>query len=203
MGVSLEEAATLIFDEICQMILARAGQMVSKINSKPVYTVREALEGHQINPGHLLVLGGPAIHFVEGFKKISDFEIQAVPQWDVANAIGTALSRTTCEVTLFVDTYRCKAIAPEEDFSVSVNPRITLPEVRAMAYELLMKKAVREGADPGELETDVLEELEFNMIRNFQLIGRNIRLKMQVRPGLMHEFNEIARMIDKAPGEPN
>ncbi len=203
MGVSPEEAAIRIFDETCRLILGKAAEMVEKINSKPVYTVREALEGHQINPSHLLVLGGPAPFFAEHFKKISDFKVDIVPQWDVANAIGTALSRTTCEVTLFVDTYRCKAIAPEENVSESINPRITIAEVRAMAHELLVKKALREGAVPGEFETDVLEEMEFNMIRNFQLIGRNIRIKMQVRPGLMHDYNEITSMINNKPRETN
>ncbi len=195
MGASAEEAARQIFDRTCRLILEQADEMVRAINSKPVYTVREALEGHQIKPGHLLVLGGPAPHFEEHFRSISDYNVSRVPQWDVANAIGTALSRTTCEVTLFVDTYRCRAIAPEEDFSESVNPRITAAEARAMAHELLMKKALREGAETDDLETDVLEELEFNMIRNFQLIGRNIRIKMQVRPGLKHDLQEIARMI--------
>lgn len=195
MGTSAEEAARQIFDRTCRLILEQADEMVGKINSKPVYTVREALEGHQIAPDHLLVLGGPAPHFEEHFRQISDYNVARVPQWDVANAIGTALSRTTCEVTLFVDTYRCRAIAPEEDFSESVNPRITVAEARAMAHELLMKKALREGAETDDLETDVLEELEFNMIRNFQLIGRNIRIKMQVRPGLKHDLQEITRMI--------
>ncbi len=199
MGVSTRDAANNIFDKTCRLILEKAGEMVEKINSKPVYTVREALEGHRIDPGHLLVLGGPAPHFEAHFREISGYKVKKVPQWDVANAIGTALSRTTCEVTLFVDTYRCRAMAPEENFSESVSPRITLDEARAIALDLLTKKALREGAAPGDFETDVLEELEFNMVRNFQRIGRNIRIKLQVRPGLMHDYHEITQMINSVP----
>ncbi len=203
MGVSAEAAARDIFDKTCRLILEKAGEMVEKINSKPVYTVREALEGHRINPDHLLVLGGPAPHFAKHFQKISDYKVKKVPQWDVANAIGAALSRTTCEVSLFVDTYRCRAMAPEENFSERVNPRISLAEVQEMAHELLLQKAMREGAAPGNFETDVLESLEFNMIRNFQLIGRNIRVKIQVRPGLRHDYHEITRMINNGPEKDN
>ena len=196
MGISTEEAARAIFDKTCRLILEKAGEMVEKINSKPVYTVREALEGHRIKPDHLLVLGGPAPLFAKHFEEISKYKVKTVPQWDVANAIGAALSRTTCEVSLFVDTYRCTAMAPEENFSEKVNPRITLDEALEIARELLLQKALREGAIPGNFETDVLESLEFNMIRNFQLIGRNIRIKIQVRPGLMHDYHEITRMIN-------
>ncbi len=199
LGVSTEEAARRVFDKTCRLILEKADEMVRKINSKPVYTVREALEGYQIKPGHLLVLGGPAPHFARHFQEIAGYKVNTVPQWDVANAIGTALSRTTCEVTLFVDTYRCRAMAPEENYQAPVNPRITLAEAHEIALELLTQKALREGALPGEFETDVLESLEFNMIRNFQLIGRNIRIKIQVRPGLKHEHHEIAHMINNTP----
>ncbi|MEZ4577038.1 MAG: hypothetical protein R2875_03230 [Desulfobacterales bacterium] len=43
----------------------------------------------------------------------------------MANAIGTALSRTTCEVTLFVDTQKGIAMAPGESFSQPVKPTFT------------------------------------------------------------------------------
>ncbi|MFP3981826.1 MAG: hydantoinase/oxoprolinase family protein [Desulfobacterales bacterium] len=199
LGLATEDAARKIFDQTCRQILDYARQMVETINSKPVYTVHEALHGHRINPTHLLVLGGPTPQFAQHLESISDYTVHRVPQWDVANAVGTALSRTTCEVTLFADTYKLEASAPEEMFVQSLKPGFKLADARQMAEELLKKKAMREGARTEDLEIDVLEEFEFNMIRDFRMIGKNIRIKVQVRPGLIHEYRQIAEKIPRDP----
>ncbi len=197
LGISTKAAAYKIFDQTCRQILLHARNMVDRINSKPVYTVREALKGHRVNPDRILVLGGPAPYFAEHFQTISDYSVQTVPQWDVANAIGTALSRTTCEVTLFADTAKGEAAAPEEVFSEKVSSGFTAREAREMALQLLRQKAVKQGADIEDLETDILESLEFNMIRNFRMIGKNIRIRLQVRPGLIHHYREIVTQLDE------
>ncbi|MFW6333720.1 MAG: hydantoinase/oxoprolinase family protein [Desulfosalsimonas sp.] len=195
LGLTPQQAARRIFDQACREILDYARELISLINSRPVYTVREALHGHRINPANLLVLGGPAPQFARHLEDISGFDVETVPQWDVANAVGTALSRTTCEVTLFADTYKLEVSAPEEMFQQSLKPGFTIAEARELAGELLRKKAAREGAGRQDIETDVLEEFEFNMVRDFRMIGKNIRIKMQVRPGLIHEYRQIAGRI--------
>ena len=42
---------------------------------------------------------------------------------------------------------------------------------------------------------DVLEELEFNMVRGFRFTGKNIRVKLQVKPGLIHHHKTITDKI--------
>ncbi|MBA2879843.1 N-methylhydantoinase A/oxoprolinase/acetone carboxylase beta subunit [Desulfosalsimonas propionicica] len=197
LGISTAETARRIFDQTCREILDSARQMVSLINSRPVYTVREALHGHRIKPARLLVLGGPAPMFAENFTAVSDYQVSVVPHWDVANAVGTALSRTTCEVTLFADTYKLEASAPEEMFVQALKPGFTMADAKEMATELLEKKALREGASSGDLVTDVTEALEFNMVRDFRMIGKNIRIKVQVRPGLIGQYEKIIAQIKK------
>ncbi|MFP4194438.1 MAG: hydantoinase/oxoprolinase family protein [Desulfosalsimonas sp.] len=195
LNLTAEDTARRIFDQACQEILDYAQEMVSLINSRPVYTVREALQGYRIKPTHLLVLGGPAPQFAQNLKSVSDYSVARVPQWDIANAIGTALSRTTCELTLFADTYKLEASAPEEMFQQSLKPGFSLDEAKKLAEDLLIKKALREGAHKQGIETDILEELAFNMIRDFRMIGKNMRVKMQVRPGLIQEYLQIAERI--------
>jgi N-methylhydantoinase A/oxoprolinase/acetone carboxylase beta subunit len=195
LGVSTTEAAQRIFDQTCHEILDSARQMVSTINSRPVYTVREALYGHRIKPTRMLVLGGPAPQFAEHLAAISDYQVETVPQWGVANAVGTALSRTTSELTLFADTYNLEASAPEEMFVKTLKPGFTLSDAKNMATDLLIKKAIREGARKEDLETDITEEFAFNMVRDFRMIGKNIRIKVQVRPGLIAEYQKIANQI--------
>lgn len=195
LGLSLEAAAFEIFDLACQDILTAAREMIDRINSKPVYTIKEVLTGYKLKPRHIMVLGGPATYFAEHMEQISEFSVQRVPQWSVANAIGTALSRTTCEVTLFADTQKGVAMAPGESFSQPVKPNFSKKDALELGYELLRQKALQTGANIDDLDLDVLEDLEFNMVRGFRLTGKNIRIKLQVKPGLIHQYKMITDKI--------
>lgn len=195
LGITVEEAAFEVFDLACQDILTTAREMIERINSKPVYTIKEVLTGYKLNPRHIMVLGGPASYFAEHMAQISEFTVQTVPQWPVANAIGTALSRTTCEVTLFADTQKGVAMAPEESFSKPVKPNFSKKDALELGHDLLRQKALQTGANIDDLDLDVLEELEFNMVRGFRLTGKNIRVKLQVKPGLINNYKMITDKI--------
>jgi N-methylhydantoinase A len=184
LGVPVEKAALQIVESVCRQILDGAQAMINAINAKPVYTVHELYEGSQIQPRHLLILGGPAPQFAAQLKTMFDGQVSVVPHWQVANAIGCALARTTCEVILFADTDRKFAAAPGENFNRSISPHFDLQDALDIALELLREKALRLGADPANLQTEVLEASQFNMIRGFQSIGKNIRVRVQVKPGL-------------------
>jgi N-methylhydantoinase A len=195
LGTSVEEAAAMIFDEACHRILIGASHMISEINSKPVYTVHEVLEGHQVAPTEILVLGGPAPYFAFRLAALTDFTVHVVPQWHVANAIGAALARSTCEVTLFADTERGIALAPEESFFQKIPRNFDKKKAVSLAFDLLRKKCLQEGVSEEEAEMEVIEEAEFNMVRDFYTSGRNIRVKVQVKPGLVPEFKDIAEKL--------
>jgi len=64
-----------------------------------------------------------------------------------------------------------------------------------LGVELLRQKALQTGAHINDLELDVLEDLEFNMVRGFRLTGKNIRIKIQVKPGLIHQYKMITDKI--------
>ena len=169
--------------------------MTDRINSKPVYTIHELRDGYKVSPKKMLIIGGPAPHFSAGLEALSGFSAEVVPRWDVANAIGAALARTTCEVTLFADTEQGIAAAPQENFSESVTKNFSKKNALEKACELLREKALRRGASADDLETQVLEELEFNMIRGFYTAGKNIRVKVQVKPGLIYKNRFIAEKL--------
>jgi len=198
LGRSREDTAQAIFDQACRSILAEARELVERINNRPVYTVHDLQSGDRVNPKTLLVLGGPAPHFARQLEAISGYAVQTVPHWQVANAVGAALARTTCEVSLFADTQLGIAMAPEEDFSQSVGSRFGIDDALQRAYELLKRKAFHLGAGREELEMEVLEEQQFNMVRGFQTTGRNIRVKVQVKPGLMQGYGAIVEKLAAA-----
>ncbi len=192
LGLSLEEAAFRVFDHTCRQILDEAERMVTRINQQPVYTVHEMQEGYQVRPETILVLGGPAPLFAEHLEALSHHKVGVVPRWTVANAIGAALARTTCEVNLYADTEQQVASAPEEDFSERVDRSFDRAKARQMALDLLKNKALARGANAEYLEMEVTEDLQFNMVRGFHTTGRNIRIRAQVQPGLIHGYDPVA-----------
>jgi len=191
LGFSVRALAAEIIDVTCKQILTAARQLIYRINSKPVYTVHELLEGYLVRPKTIYILGGPAPFFARYLESMSDFRIRVVPKWQVANAIGAALARTTCQVIFFADTERRIAEAPEENFCQTIDHRFDAQAAVQMAFELLKTKAVERGANPDHLEMEVLETLEFNMVRGFSTIGKNIRVTVQVKPGLIDGYDQL------------
>ena len=191
LGLPLEQTAAAIFDLLCREIVQAARRMIDAINSKPVYTIHELLEGYRVTPGELLVLGGPAPFFAARLGELSGIPARVVPECQMANAIGAALARTTCELALFADTERGIATAPEEDFYQPVKADFSRAQAVRMAVDLLRQKAIREGAEPDDLEIEVLEQQQFNMVRSFSTTGRNIRVKVQVKPGLINRYRSV------------
>lgn len=200
LGVTVKKAAQDIFDHTCRRLLSEARDMVHRVNSKPVYTVHDLLEGYTVNPKNILVMGGPAPYFAEHFKKISDYRVQVVPRWSVANAIGAGLARTTCEVALFADTEQGILLAPKENFSKAISKRFTMADAIDTAYGLLREKALRRGANPDYLEMEVIEKMEFNMVRGFSTTGKNMRVRVQVKPGLIHGYDRLIEKLSAGMG---
>lgn len=183
------EIAEMIFTTACQNILSAAQDMVDQINSRPVYTVHEMFEGMTVTPDHIQVLGGPAKQFAEKLATLFDGTVSTVPHWHVANAIGCALSRTTCEVTVYVDTARNIITAQGEELDKAVSRDMGLNEVRQIAFDLVRQKAIQRGAIPEYLQMEVIEESQFNMIRGYSSSGKNIRVRAQVKPGLISGYD--------------
>ena len=195
LGTDACDAAGRIFEQACRTILDEADVMIRRINAKPVYTVHELWEGNRLQPRHILVLGGPAPWFAKGLARLSESRVDVVPRWAVANAIGAGLARTTCEVTLFADTEREIATAPEENFTVAIPSNYTQQDAIATALDLLRRKAIARGANPEHLELEVVDAMSFNMVRGFYTTGKNIRVMAQVKPGLIHGYDPIAEKI--------
>jgi N-methylhydantoinase A len=200
LGFSVRAFAAEILDVTCKKILSAARQLIYRINSKPVYTVHELQEGYVVRPESILVLGGPAPYFARYLENYSDYRVRVVPRWKVANAIGAALARTTCEVTFFADTERRIARAPEENFSQTIDHGFDSDAAIHRAFELLRSKAVKRGANADYLEMEVLESLQFNMVRGFKTTGKNMRIKVQVKPGLIHGYDQVIANLSQSIG---
>jgi N-methylhydantoinase A/oxoprolinase/acetone carboxylase beta subunit len=192
LDLSLENTAKQIVQTTAEMIVDHSMKMVERINKKPVYTVHEFMEGYKIKVEQILLLGGPAESLAQQIKKISGIKTRAVPLSSVANAIGAALARTTCEVSLIADTEQGVATIHEEDYAEPISNSYTEDDAVETAYTILKEKALAMGAVEEELkEVEVIESQSFNIVRNFSPKGKIFRMKIQIKPGLIHGFENM------------
>ena len=195
MGVPVEALANQVVETACRAMLEAAEQLTAHINGKPVYTLHEFKEGYQVRPRSVLILGGPAPYFAKHLQRLTSMQVRVVPRWQVANAIGAALARTTCEVGLFADTEQKVASAPAENFLQTITDGYSLEAATNQALGLLRVKALERGANPDYLEMEVVETQQFNMVRGFSTSGRNIRVRVQVKPGLIHGYDNLLKSL--------
>ncbi|MDY0131490.1 MAG: hydantoinase/oxoprolinase family protein [Desulforegulaceae bacterium] len=185
LGISPEDAAEKIADKAAQNIVDAFTEKIFDLNNKPVYTLHEFLDGYVLNPKEILVLGAPASVFAKRLEKLSNIKTSTVKDFSIANAIGAAMAKPTCTVTLFADTAQRKAYAVSENYEESISQNYSREDAFAKAKSLLYAKAEKMGADMNNLEIDTIEDLSFNMMRGYRSSGKNIRITLQIRPGLV------------------
>ncbi len=187
--LSVQDAAHAIVEKMAAMIADSIRQILSEINNKPVYTIHELLEGKIIQPKILYVGGGPAA--VAPFIAQNLGYPYSIPEHsEVSNALGVAIARTTAEITILADTEKRELIISEEGCVQSIPRNFCLADAIEVGRTTLRQKAVGMGAKPADIIMEVTESQEFNMIRDFYTTGKNIRVKVQIKPGLISASTE-------------
>jgi N-methylhydantoinase A len=166
------------------IIADNVAQVMDEINNKPVYTIHELLEGKTIKPKKLYVVGGPSA-LAPDIAKLLGYPYSIPEHSEVANALGAALARTTAEVTILADTEKRELIISEEGTVMKIPRDFTLEDAIITGKKALRQRAEKLGADPQDLDMEVTEAQEFNMINDFYTTGKNIRAKIQIKPGLI------------------
>jgi len=182
--MSVQDAARAIVEKTAAMIADNVRQILLEINNKPVYTIHELLEGKIIRPRMLYVVGGPAA-IAPFIAQNLGYPYSIPDHSEVSNALGVAVARTTAEVTILADTEKRELIFSEEGCVQSVPRSFSTADAIEIGKKALHKKAVRMGARPQDIIMEVTESQEFNMIRDFCTTGKNIRVKVQIKPGLI------------------
>jgi N-methylhydantoinase A len=188
MRCPLEEAAERIFDQACRTIVARIESVIEEINNQPVYTIHEMLEGKKLLPKSLHVVGGPAGPMAPRLGRLLNCPAFIPEHAEVANAIGAALARTTAELTILADTERKMLTIAEDGYRTAIPSRFGREDAIRVGRERLREKTVKMGAADEDVEMEVIEDQEFNMVKEFYTTGKNIRIKLQVKPGLISGY---------------
>lgn len=186
--LSIDEVADEILDTMAKMIKEKVDKLLIEINSKPVYTVKELLHGKKLVPQSINVIGGPAKVVAPRLEKEFNINCNYPRHYKVANAIGAALAKITTEINLIANTSRGTLSVPELGVYEKINRNYNVSSARKKALELLTERAISMGAEQADLVTEIIEESVFNMVDGFRTKGQNIRIKAQVKPGLIHKL---------------
>jgi N-methylhydantoinase A/oxoprolinase/acetone carboxylase beta subunit len=185
MGMNAQECADQVVRKACRKILDSVSHLLDEINSRPVYTIHDMIHGEMICGGTTIVVGGPARALRTWLQELNSAMIITPDHYDVANALGAALSRVTAAVTLVADTEEGTLFAAEENHREPVDRSFTVEKARSRAIELLDGRMERMGERPGSFTSRVVEEQEFAMVRGFYRTGTTIRVRAEVTPGLV------------------
>lgn len=188
LNLSPKDTAKKIIETMGNMIKQKVDELLYRINSRPVYTVKELLYGKQIKPKLINIIGGPASVLKPVLEKQFGLPCYCPGNYHVANAVGAALAKTTTEITMVADTARGILSVPELGIYENISRNFDLKSAKTRAIELLRESAVSLGAAEDDIQPEIIEESSFNMVRGFFTSGQNIRVKAQVKPGLIHEL---------------
>jgi N-methylhydantoinase A len=183
------DAARTIYRETCMKIATQVREVIMEVNNEPVYTIHDLLEGKRLNPKLLYLVGGPADAMAAELGRLLECEPYIPAHAEVANAIGAALARTTAEMTILADTEQGILTIGEEGFQMPIHSRFSKEDAIRIGSEKLREKARRMGAAEEEIEIEVVEVQEFNMVREYYTKGKNIRVKVQIKPGSIAGFS--------------
>lgn len=186
-GLSIKDTAKLIINTFVKEIKFEVNKLLNEINSKPVFTIKEILDNKKIEPKTLAVIGASANLFAKYLEDGFNLEIILPKNYEVANAIGAALAITTKELNLHINTHTKKLVVPELGINEKINKNYNLLEAEELALKLLNNYLIKTNADPN-LELEILESNSFSMVDGFYTKGENIRIKVQVKPGLLRKF---------------
>lgn len=188
LSLSPIEISKKILDVVGDMIKNKVESLLEDINSHPVYTIKELLHGKTIRPKRINIIGGPADVFSKILKEKFNLPVYYPKDFHVANAIGAALARPTVEINIFADTERKILSVPEMNIYENISKSYNLEKAREKAKLLIKEAAEDMGSKKEDVEAEILEESSFNMVRGYFTSGKNIRVKAQIKPGLIEKL---------------
>lgn len=185
-GMEPEATANQIIAIFCEKAISQIRTVFDYLNSRPVYTVSEALAPQVLKPEKIIGMGGPAEFFIPKIAARLSLPYQVLPFAESANAVGAAASRPTVSLSLRADTALGKMVIPELDEITDLHHAMLydLKRVRKTACEKVTAYAGRVGINQEQLEIEITDEEVFNVVRGFYTTGKIFLVKAQVKPGV-------------------
>lgn len=188
LNLSVSEVSNKILDIFVKKIFDRTNVLLEKINSQPVYTIKELLRDHKLKPKFINVIGGPAKIMAPIISDKFNLKVKYPKNYSVANAIGASLAKPTFEVNMHVDTYKQFLSIPEVNIYDQVSRSYNLEKAKSYALEVIKNQALSIGEKEEDIEAEIVEASSFNMLKGYMGSSKNIRVKAQSKPGLIYKL---------------
>lgn len=190
-GFEPEEVAEAAILNAVNQIRSEVAAFVREINDRPVYTIFELLEGRHVRPTRVYVMGGPALALSALLQDAFSQEVVVPESFAVANAIGAALARPTFSVELFADTASGRLTIPSLGVAREVAANYSQAAAEGEAATSLRRYLASIGADSEDAPIETVELSSFPMVEGQSLVGHNIRVACQVRPGVAAAYKRV------------
>lgn len=187
-GVSAREAALEAVETAAAIIRDEVRNLIAEVNTRPVYTIREMLEGETVAPELVVAVGGPSRAMAPWLEKSLGRAVINPCHSEVANALGAALAKVTTELTLHADTEQGWMLIVEKGLKEMIDGSFSMADAKRAALEHIRTQS--ESLMHNGNDFEFTEEHEFAMVRGFYSAGRNIRVRVQSKPGLTGRVGE-------------
>lgn len=187
LNLSIEETSKGILDTMTDIIEEKILESLEEINSKPVYTIKELLHGKKLKPKEIKIIGGPAKVMSPLIENRLNIPCDYPEDYELANAIGASLALPTREISLLADTEKGTLIISELGIDEKIDKSYDLKMAEERAIQIL-KNLHRDDSQEREPQVEIIESNSFNMIDGFRTVGKNIRIKAQIKPGLIYRL---------------
>ena len=99
--------------------------------------------------------------------------------------MGAALTRPTWELELFADTQRHTMFIPSLSYRENIPNTYNVRDAEKDALNQLTQQLGSMGVFLRDEDAQITHSSSFNMVEGMDMVGRNIRVKCQVRPGVV------------------
>ncbi len=192
----LDKTASEIVEQGCKILKKEVTDFIDEINERPIYTIHEMLEFRKIEPKKIYLMGGPAKLLAPYVEREFGLPVIVPDFFEVANAIGAALARPTMQAELLADTEKGIITIPElgitDKISKHYNLKVAREELKAKMEDYI-KREFSWNLDIKDIE--VIEESSMNMVKDVFTVGKDIRVKCQIKPGISEGYEKGVRCI--------
>jgi len=155
------------------------------INNKPVYTIEQIINYDKLIPKELILIGAPSNSLKPHLKDKFNLNVKVLNNYEIANAIGAAFSIPTKELNLYLNTKTNTLNIPEINLYKTNIKNYNKEKAKLLLINKLKEEAIKMGFNKEQLKYEITLEEEFNIVDGFYTDGINLRLKGQIKPGVL------------------
>jgi N-methylhydantoinase A/oxoprolinase/acetone carboxylase beta subunit len=191
-GIALSELIDSVENNVMQQLMDALKNIFMEWENEPAYRVWEVVHDRKFKVKRIIGIGAAAsaiVPVLAALYKVNSFIHELSP---IANALGAALARPTLAFNMHIDTQKGSYFTDYDGISGSIakGSGLQMVDAHKLAREVMQKLAGQRGLAAYAEEAEFIREEQFNMIRDWDRIGKIFELGMQIKPGFIKEFEE-------------